>query len=132
MDEGVAVTRESPERDFQRLLVKHLAAAFGPRVFWTHFPNGTFRGRGKQGAIRGAQLKALGVKSGCPDILIIFDGKAHWLELKAGRNSESEAQLDTIYDLKIAGSPTATVRTLAEAFHAIDKWGIPCRLSLAA
>lgn len=122
--------RQSPERDFQRALVKHLSVMFGSDVFWTHFPSGVaLGGWGRERFIRGDHLKKMGLKPGVPDILIIYDGKAHWLELKSAKGGLSEAQYDTLDDLSAAGSWVCVVRTLAEAFRAIDAWGIPTRIA---
>ena len=41
-------------------------------LLWCHVPNSGHGNYGKQGAIRGARLRAEGLKSGCPDALI-FD-----------------------------------------------------------
>jgi len=67
-------------------------------LLWCHVPNEGHGRRGKEGAIRGARLRAEGLKAGCPDILV-FDpckgpgGVGLAIELKrvtGGRVSEDQ------------------------------------------
>jgi len=116
------VRREQPERAFQKLLVQHLRLALPPDVFMTAFPAG---GGGK---VRGAQLKAMGLVAGVPDLMFLYKGETHFMELKAPNGKVSPAQVDCQQALFRAGAGTAIVRTLAEAYRALDAWQIPTRL----
>lgn len=117
------VTRKNPERDFQKQLVQHLRIALPPNVFMTAFPAG---GGGK---IRGAQLKAAGLVPGVPDLLFVYQGRAYWMELKAAKGVVSPAQRDCWTLLSRAGcNAYMVIRTLTEAFKALDGWNIPTRI----
>lgn len=122
----------SEERVFQRLLVRTLRDALGPGVFMTAFPAGP-SGGGKGAIVRSNQWKAMGLLSGVPDLLFVYQGRAYWMELKAEKGKVSDVQVERGLELVHAGcEPPAIVRTLAEAFKALDAWGIPTRMAVAA
>lgn len=113
--------RKTPEQDFQRQLVKALAYALPKDCFFTHFP------MGGGGELRGAILKGLGAKSGVPDLLFVYQGKANWLELKSKAGTLSIEQRATQSDLIAAGSRVETVRSIPEALDRLRDFGIPLR-----
>lgn len=115
--------RKNPEQDFQISLVRDLRRILSPEVFLTAFPAG---GGGER---RGKFLKATGLVSGVPDLLLIYKGHAYWLELKAPGRGRSTAQIVTAELLDDAGSPTWIARSLDEALNALEVWNIPTRLS---
>ena len=121
-----AVKVAHPERTFQKQLVAHLRLALPPDVFMTAFP------AGGGGEIRGAHLKAMGLVAGVPDLLFVHRGQLYGMELKAKRGVLSENQELCQDYLAQAGVDCVTVRTLAEAYRALDAWGIPTRSRLAA
>jgi hypothetical protein len=80
------------EDALQKSVAKYLDAV---NAFWYHCPNG-----GSRNGIEAAKLKAMGVKPGVPDCMIIdqkhdYSGLA--IELKVGYNKPSEHQL-AIFD----------------------------------
>lgn len=123
---------DGSERQFQRLLVAALRESLGDEVFMTHFPAGRSSGGGKAGIIRGNQLKGMGLVAGVPDLLFIYRGEARWMELKSKTGGLSYVQKDCIETLSRCGSHVAVVRTLADAFRALDYWGFPCNARIAA
>lgn len=114
-----------PEQDFQMQVARYLDLALPGDAFWTAFPAG---GGGK---IRGAILKGMGLKAGVPDILIVHEGRALFLELKAGRGRISPAQAKTHGDLWEAGSPVAVCRSLSEVQMVLLRWAIPLKARAA-
>ena len=82
--------RGQPEFRFHCDVADYLDKALPASCWWTTFPSG---GGGK---VRGGKLKAVGLKAGVPDIMILHrDGTRFqilWLELKAPNGRLSPAQ----------------------------------------
>lgn len=111
------------EQQLHRAVAEYLTHALPQMSWFSTFPAG---GGGK---IRGAHLKAMGLKPGVPDILIINLGRAYWIELKAKRGRVSQQQTETRFALARAMSPSATCRSIEEVEEALRNWGIPLRAS---
>jgi hypothetical protein len=105
------------EAALHRSVAEYLTLAIQAPDFFTTFPAG---GGGKA---RGGQLKARGMKAGCPDILIIKDGRAHWAELKTEQGKLSDAQVAAINQLGAAGCPVAVIRSVDAMQRALEHWG---------
>ncbi len=114
--------KKQPEQSFQISLVRDLRYLLTPNTFMTHFP------AGGGGGMRGVFLKAAGLIAGCPDLLLIHQGCAYWLELKVGKNKLTPAQIACHRALKAAGSSVETVRNLDEALECLALWGVPTRI----
>jgi hypothetical protein len=116
------------------LLDKHLAAP----AWYTTFP------AGGGGEMRGKILKGLGLKSGVPDILIIFPYTIpasaingpnaefavvpllYWIELKkTGKGKPSEIQIATQQQLTQMGCRVANCDSLEAVKAALREWGLP-------
>lgn len=69
-----------------------------PGVMYMHLGNGLKRSPKVM-----AMLKNMGVRVGAFDWLIIIEGKAHWLELKAPKKEPSEEQLKFMDEARAAG-----------------------------
>jgi hypothetical protein len=108
------------EDAFQKAAAAYLDAALPHGAWWCHVPNG-----GKRDLIAAANLKRMGTKAGAPDCLIIYAGRAHWIELKARYGGMKASQVATIPALTAAGSPVVIARTLTEIVSALETWGIP-------
>ncbi len=98
-----------------------------PDAWWCHVPNG-----GKRAMTTARRLKAMGTKAGAPDNLIIYQGRAYWIELKARYGSLQDSQKSTIPVIESAGSPVAIARTLEDIADALSSWGIPLRATMEA
>lgn len=91
-------------------------------VFYTAFP------AGGGGFMRGMILKGMGLKAGVPDILIVWQGRAYWIELKRADGGElSDAQKETQPMLTAAGCPVANCNSLEAVKNQLQAWGIPRR-----
>lgn len=113
-----------PEEQFHKAVAQYLAVALRPPTIWTTFPAG---GGGK---VRGAKLKAMGLKAGWPDILVLHRAsktttKVLGIELKAGRGSQSEGQIAFQVGLMDAGGQYVVCRTLADIYNALTWARIP-------
>lgn len=122
----MAVKNAYLERDLQATAMQFLALALPPDAFVTAFPAG---GGGK---VRGAMLKAMGLKPGFPDALIIWRGRAFMIELKLPTGRVSKAQIETHIALGRAGAEVAVCRSLKEIQATLFGWQIPLRAREAA
>jgi hypothetical protein len=113
--------RAQPERQLQTDLVgDHLPWRLAPDVWWTHFPAG-----GRRSRITGAILKAMGTRSGVPDLLFLARGRLFGLELKAGnRGRLGPAQVSTHGDMRRAGAVIGTAGSVDEAIDLLGEWGL--------
>ena len=111
-----------PERVLHAQVADYLDRALPLDAWWTTFPAG---GGGK---IRGRNLKRVGLKAGVPDVLIVYQGRAHWIELKGLKGKLSREQHDTIAWLSRAGCDFPCVcRNLDNVEFALNAWSIPLR-----
>lgn len=77
------------------------------RRLLAHVPNG-----GGRDAREGMQLKASGVIPGVHDLFFFWKGQLYWFELKIGRNTQSDAQLDFGAAMMAQGAICYEVRDL--------------------
>ena len=85
-----------------------------------HSPNGGFRN-----ASEAAKFKAMGVRAGFPDLVLLMPrGKCPFLaiELKYGRNVQSERQKAYQKALEAIGARYVVVRSLEEFQKVIEKY----------
>ena len=66
-----------------------------------------------------------GCVAGVPDMIVLYGGRAYFIEVKAADGSVSPAQRDVAFAILLAGSPYAVVRSAAEALACLDAWDIP-------
>lgn len=98
-------------------IARYLNAALGDRFFWTTIP------AGGGGLIRGKQLKAKGYIAGVPDILLVKESRAYWIEIKVGKGTLSANQKTLLPVLERNGMPTAVCRDVYEVEDVLKKWG---------
>jgi hypothetical protein len=113
--------RAAPEQRLQRAVADYLAWALLPPTWFTAIP------AGGGGELRGRILKGMGLRAGVPDILIVHEGRAHWVELKSARGSLSEAQRTTHSALTATGCPVVVCRALDDVQAALTAWRIATR-----
>jgi len=109
--------RRSPEAQLQRNVNARLQWCARPGVWWTHIPLGGLRSK-----VEAAILRGLGTTRGTPDLLIVADGKAHFLELKAPHGSVSPEQHACHEALCAAGACVAVARDIDEAVAQLEQW----------
>ena len=112
--------RSSPEADIQKQIVNRLMIEerIGRLIFW-HTPNGA-----KLSMASASHFKALGMKAGVPDLIIVADGNIYFVEVKAekGRLSDSQEQfLERMYQ---QGHFTAVVKSYQDAIEIFKEWGL--------
>lgn len=118
--------RAKPEQALQRQIAQFLAVALDGNSWWSSMP------LGGGGRLRGAILHGLGVKAGLPDVLVINDGRAIWLELKSAKGRLSVGQQECHAALARARCAVAVVRSLDDAIEALQRAGVPLRIAEAA
>lgn len=110
------------EGDVHKLVADWLTAVLPAEVWFSTFPMG---GGGKA---RGGKLRRVSAKPGVPDLLLVWQGRAYWIELKRPKGGRtSEAQKDTQADLIGVGCMVATCPTLDHVASALRLWGVPHR-----
>lgn len=119
--------REQPEQALHRSIAQLLERVLPADAFWFHVPNG-----GKRNKIEAGILKALGVRAGVPDILILFRGRLYCLELKAPGGKLSVHQKTTIARMEAAGAQIAVARSIDDVVRELGVWGVTPGVRVAA
>ena len=108
-----------PEEQIQRAVVSHLKARSMPGVFFFHPANGGRRTKAEAGI-----FKALGVRAGVPDLIVVYRAQIFGLELKADSGRLTPIQRQALNDMEVAGARTAVARSLDEALVTLECWGV--------
>lgn len=111
------------EADLHKTVAELLDWVLLPPAFWTTFPAGW----GKLGKATAGTLNAAGLKPGFPDILIIFNGRATGLELKAPGGVPSKVQREMHLRLRGAGMMTYVCHSVEEVMEALELASLPRR-----
>lgn len=111
--------RSNEEAKIQRAVFDHIRSRAADGVFAFHVPNG-----GRRNLINGANLKAMGMTAGVPDVIAVHKGQTFAIELKAKAGRPSEKQLETIARLNDAGAFTAICYSLDAALRVLEAWGL--------
>ncbi len=104
------------ELTLHKAVAQYLTAALPDNAWFTTFP------LGGGGRLHGARIKAMGTRRGTPDVLVVIDGKAIFLELKSDKGSVSPAQRETIAALRRAGAAVFVCRSLADVHLNLAGW----------
>jgi hypothetical protein len=113
------MARAHVEDDIQRALVTHLAVRGARGLIYWHTPNG-----GKRNAREAGRFKAMGVRAGVSDLILVHCGKIYALELKAPGGRPSESQLAFIHEIEAAGAFTCVCEGLDRAIAVLECWGL--------
>jgi hypothetical protein len=112
-------SRRRPEQALQRSVVERLQWRARPNIWWTHIPLG-----GARSKIEAAIFKGLGVRRGAPDLLIVIDGRACFLELKAPGGRVTAAQHECHAALRAAGAEVVVATDIDAALAALERWDV--------
>lgn len=113
------------EAQLQAQIATYLSLALPVDARFHHSPS-----EGKRGWRSQAALKSSGFSAGWPDLEIVWQGRAYFLELKSEKGRVSPAQAECHAGLIAAGAHVAVVRSLDEAAAQLRAWGIPLRAKL--
>lgn len=108
------------EDAIQRAVICHIQRRKFPNVSYFAVPNGGLRAR-KEAAI----MQGLGTRAGVPDIVLIHNGQAYFLELKrdkGGRTSPAQAAMAA--ELRAAGADVAVCAGIDAAIAQLERWGL--------
>lgn len=128
--------RRHPEHELQKTVAAYLGWSLPPTAWFTSIGHGLWYGDddiavGTRGMsrrmMRGIRAKEAGIKDGVPDVLIVYEGRAHHIELKTARGTLTEAQRRTMPLLEKAGAKVAVARSLEDVQALLALWGIPTR-----
>jgi hypothetical protein len=111
--------RRQREAQLQRSVIAQLQWRARPGVWWTHIPLGGLRSK-----VEAAILRGLGTTCGTPDLLIVADGKAHFLELKSARSRVTSEQRACHGALRAAGATVAVATGVDAAIAQLKDWGL--------
>lgn len=76
------------------------------------------------------KLKSMGMKSGIPDILILWQGRLYVTDAKSRTGNLTESQKEMLPKLERAGAAVKpTFRSLDELESHLTTWGIPLKFS---
>lgn len=115
-----AKRRAEPEELLQMAVCQYLAHALDSRSVFFAVPNG-----GKRRLSEARRFKATGVVAGVPDLIIACEGRMIGIELKAGKNVPTKAQIACHAKLRDAGVPVYTCRSIDEVEAALRECGVP-------
>ena len=119
--------RGTPEADLQRSVVQALRFAL-PRAAIIHHSANEVTETGPRGAKRQAILVGMGVHPGFADLMVLWDGRVLFLELKSIKGKLSPAQ-EAFRDAVLAqGHAWALVRALDDALGALADHGFTTRV----
>ena len=116
---GKPIVPKISEDQLQKQVATYLTLKH-PHVLWFHAPNG-----GSRNLFEAVKLKAMGVKPGVPDIMILSRKLGYYglsIELKVGKNKPSDFQKEWLHNLDIIGWKTAVCYTFDEARSIIDDY----------
>lgn len=120
----------NPEARLQRAVASYLSLVLPDKVMWSAI------GHGGGGKIRGAQLKAMGLRRGLADFYIawytINGQQTLWIELKSkdGRQSDEQKQFQTC--VTNIGHSYHVCRSIDNVVNAIILCGVPTKARRAA
>lgn len=109
----------STEAGLHRFTHQLLKLTSFAHVQFLHVPNGLQRSPRVA-----AMLKGMGAKNGAADFLVIVKGRAHWLELKNGKDGKLSADQEAFAaEARRAGADYAVASNPMEARTALYLWG---------
>lgn len=116
--------RRAPKRleeQFTIQVAEFFSWALPKSVVYYHVPNGGLRTKAAAG-----KLKAMGVKAGVHDFVILYDGIHHELDLKVTGGSISPAQREHAERVRMAGGRAGYAKdTLEDVVRQLIEWNIP-------
>jgi hypothetical protein len=110
-----------PEDRIQISILDYLEAV-APHVLFFAVPN-----EGKRSYMVARRHKLLGMVAGVPDLVLTYEGRAYFLEVKSAVGRLRPAQKLFIEAAHKAGAKCAVVRSIEDVRAALGAWGIPTR-----
>ena len=117
------MAQHTQEYRFQIVVAQYLTFALPADATWTSIDAGA----GKLTPATAELCKRRGIKAGWPDVLIVYRGRLHGVELKAGKGAQEDEQKCVQAQLEAAGATYAVVRSVDELEAMLRSYGIPLR-----
>lgn len=111
--------RAQPEAAIQRAICRHLELRSVGGLVWFAVPN-----QGARNPRSAAILKGLGVKAGVSDLILLHAGTAYALELKVGKNKQTDSQKAFADAFVRAGGKSACVWNIDDALDVLLGWSL--------
>ena len=115
------------ESDLHAAVVQFLALALPREAVYHHSPNAARRTRREI-----AEIKSHGMRTGWPDLEIVYRGGVYFIELKAPNKHVSPEQAQCHRELRCAGARVGVARSLVEVSLLLASWGFPLSAQVAA
>lgn len=114
------------EAEIQIQLVEYLTLVAPARgfLFFAVSNEAMGKARGRGGLIRMAKLRAMGLRSGVADLVIVKDGRAYFLEMKRRLEKQTANQLEFEADAIRCGAEYAVAHSFDEAVKFLRGWSI--------
>lgn len=121
--------RNQPEFRIQCAVADQLRFRALPGLFWTALANGENRpkvmdAQGRWYSPTGERLQRSGLRPGNPDLLLIWQGRAIGLELKAEGGRQNANQRATQTDWTLAGGLYHVAKGFQEAMAFLEMLGV--------
>lgn len=120
----------NPEAQLQRAVASYLSLVLPDKVMWSAI------GHGGGGKIRGAQLKAMGLRRGLADFYIawytINGQQTLWIELKSKDSRQSDEQKQFQICVENIGHSYIICRSIDQVVNAIILCAVPTKARRAA
>lgn len=123
----VELKRKTPEYIVHKQIAEYLNTFL---IGYFHTIENSNQQGGSSGAIKQGRLKALGAKTGFPDMIVFSSGRTLCLEIKRYGEKARERQIEVHETLAKHGIPTEVVHSIDEVKKALKKHNIPTRESL--
>lgn len=114
------------EHPLQRSIAQTLRIEIGPEarisdagVTWFCIDHANYHGE-----VPGART-GRGIVAGIFDLVLLYQGRAFWIEIKARDGVLSDAQRAMTAALLLCGCRCGVACDPAEVLHCLDEWGIP-------
>lgn len=115
-----------PEEQIHRAIVQFLGMALPGDAFMFAIPSQ----RGTRKRFEMGILKALGVRPGCPDLVVLHRGKFLGLEVKSHTGRISDHQADVADKIVQAGGYYSVVKSVEEVERCLRGWGVILRATV--
>ena len=109
--------------DILQIQVMRFVRIAAPDLCVYAVPNGGYRNPREA-----KKLKDMGVKPGVADIAMILpDGRAAFIELKVGKNRQTDTQIAFQADCERLNAPYAVCRSIEDVDRTLRSWGVRLR-----
>jgi hypothetical protein len=121
------VKRTPKERQEQRAVLDWLRLALPTGAMVFHIANEEASGS----AARGRALLGDGLLPGCPDLCVLWQGRAYWIEMKRrGRKAHlRESQHEAHRLISMAGCQVGVADGPEDADALLREWGVPLKVN---